>query len=166
MKLSGLAATAGVVPFNIIRASPRRNVNADTIKVGLIGCGGRGSGAANQALNADPNVVLHAVADLFEDKVKKSLENLEELHGDKVAVSPEHQYVGFDAYKKVIDSGVDVVLLCTAPAFRPLHLEAAVEAGKHVFCEKPVAVDAPGVRKVLEAAKKAKAKNVNIISGF
>lgn len=166
LKLSGLAATAGVVPFNIVRASPRSEVNADTIKVGLIGCGGRGSGAANQALNADPNVVLHAVGDLFEDKVKKSLENLEELHGNKVAVSSEHQYVGFDAYKKVIDSGVDVVLLCTAPAFRPLHLEAAVEAGKHVFCEKPVAVDAPGVRMVLESAKKAKAKNLNIISGF
>ncbi|MBX3242539.1 MAG: Gfo/Idh/MocA family oxidoreductase [Chitinophagaceae bacterium] len=167
LKLSGLAATAGVVPFNIVRATPsRKTINADTIKVGLIGCGGRGSGAANQALNADPNVVLHAMADLFEDKLKKSLENLEELHGDKVAVSPEHRYVGFDAYKKVLASGVDVVLLATSPAFRPLHMEAAVEAGKHIFCEKPVAVDAPGIRKVLEAAKKARAKNLNIISGF
>lgn len=166
LKLSGLAATVSAVPFNILKASPSKKVNADTLKVGLIGCGGRGSGAANQALSADPNVVLHAVGDLFEDKLKKSLENLEELHGDKARVSPEHQYIGFDAYKKVIDSGVDVVLLCTAPAFRPLHFEAAVEAGKHIFCEKPVAVDAPGVRRVLEAAKKAKTKNLNIISGF
>ncbi len=167
LKLSGMVVAAGALPFNIIHAQPRnKHINADTIKVGLIGCGGRGSGAASQALQADPNVVLHAMGDLFEDQLKKSIENLKEIHGDKVAVSPEHQYVGFDAYKKVLASGVDVVILATTPSFRPLHIEAAVEAGKHIFCEKPVAVDAAGIRKVLEASKKAKAKNVSIVSGF
>lgn len=167
LKLSGLAVTASALPFNIINAKPaNKNINADTIKVGLIGCGGRGSGAAAQALSADPNVVLHAMGDLFADQLQKSLINLKEIHGDKANVSPEHQYVGFDAYKKVIASGVDVVILTTTPSFRPLHLEAAIEAGKHVFCEKPVAVDAAGIRKVLEASKKAKEKNLSIVSGF
>ncbi|MGN6434985.1 MAG: Gfo/Idh/MocA family protein [Agriterribacter sp.] len=167
LKLSGMAVTAGALPFNIVNAQPlNKKVNADTLKVGLIGCGGRGSGAASQALSADPNVVLHAMGDLFADQLQKSMANLTEIHGDKVAVSPEHQYVGFDAYKKVLASGVDVVILATTPAFRPLHIEAAVEAGKHIFCEKPVAVDAAGIRKVLEASKKAKAKNVSIVSGF
>ena len=167
LKFSGMVVAAGALPFNIINAQPRnKRINADTIKVGLIGCGGMGSGAASQALQADPNVVLHAMGDLFEDQLKKSIENLKEIHGDKVAVSPEHQYVGFDAYKKVLASGVDVVILATTPSFRPLHIEAAVEAGKHIFCEKPVAVDAAGIRKVLEASKKAKAKNVSIVSGF
>lgn len=167
LKLSGMAVTAGALPFNIVHAQPlNKKTNADTLKVGLIGCGGRGSGAASQALSADPNVVLHAMGDLFADQLQKSMANLTEIHGDKVAVSPEHQYVGFDAYKKVLASGVDVVILATTPAFRPLHIEAAVEAGKHIFCEKPVAVDAAGIRKVLEASKKAKAKNVSIVSGF
>ncbi len=167
LKLSGMTVAASALPFNIIHANPAsKKINADTLKVGLIGCGGRGSGAANQALNADPNVVLHAMADLFDDHLQKSLTNLKELHGDKVNVSPEHQYIGFDAYKKVIDSGVDVVILATTPSFRPLHIEAAVDAGKHVFCEKPVAVDTPGIKRFLEAAKKAKAKNVSILSGF
>ncbi|HRE50720.1 MAG TPA: Gfo/Idh/MocA family oxidoreductase [Flavitalea sp.] len=167
LKLSGMALTASALPFNIIHAQPRnKNINVDTLKVGLIGCGGRGSGAADQALNADPNVVLHAMGDLFADQLQKSLKNLKEIHGDKANVSPEHQYTGFDAYKKVLASGVDVVILATTPSFRPLHIEAAVEAGKHIFCEKPVAVDAAGIRKVLEASKKAKAKNVSIVSGF
>jgi len=165
LKLSGMAITAGALP-NIINAAPQRKINADTLKVGLIGCGGRGSGAANQALSADPNVVLHAVADLFADHIQTSLTNLKEIHGDKANVSPEHQYIGFDAYKKLLASGVDVVILATTPAFRPLHMEACVEAGKHVFCEKPVAVDAPGVRRFLDAAKKAKEKKLSILSGF
>lgn len=167
LKLSGMAVTAGALPFNIIHAAPAyKKKNADTLKVGLIGCGGRGSGAASQALSADPNVVLHAMADIFSDQLEKSLKNLQEIHADKAKVSPEHQYIGFDAYKKVLDSGVDVVILATPPGFRPLHLEAAVEAGKHIFCEKPAAVDAPGIRRVLDAAKRAKEKNVSIVSGF
>lgn len=167
LKLSGMAITAAAVPFNIIQAgSSGRKYNVDTLKVGLIGCGGRGSGAASQALSADPNVVLHAMGDAFRDQLDKSLKNLKELHGEKANVSPEHQYVGFDAYKKVIDSGVDVVILTTPPGFRPLHFEAAVDAGKHIFCEKPAAVDGPGIRRILEAAKKAKEKNICVQSGF
>lgn len=167
LKLSGMAVAAGALPFNITHAAPKyKKMNADTLRVGLIGCGGRGSGAASQAISADPNVVLHAMGDIFKDQLDKSLENLKEIHGEKANVSPEHQYVGFDAYKKVLASGVDVVVLATPPGFRPLHLEAAVEAGKHIFCEKPAAVDAPGIRRILEAAKKAKANNVSIVSGF
>jgi predicted dehydrogenase len=141
----------------------------DTLRVGLIGCGSRGTGAAAQALNADKNVKLVAMGDAFEDRLKKSLAHLlekEESIAAKVDVKPEHRYVGFDAYKKVIASGVDVVLLCTPPHFRPTHLEAAVEAGKHVFAEKPVAVDAPGVRAVLATCARARKKNLSIVSGL
>jgi predicted dehydrogenase len=140
----------------------------DTLRIGLIGCGDRGTGAAAQALRADRNVKLVAMGDAFEDRLKKSLGLLlkEEGVSQKVDVKPERQFVGFDAYKKVLASGVDVVLLTTPPGFRPIHLEAAVEAGKHVFCEKPVAVDAPGVRAVLATCARAKKKNLSIVSGL
>ncbi len=136
------------------------------MKVGLIGCGGRGTGAANQALKADPNVVLTHMADIFEDRINKSYENLVKIHGDKVKVKKKHKFVGFDGAEKVINSDVDVVILTTPPCFRPQQLEMAVNAGKHIFCEKPMAVDAPGVRKVLAAAKKAKEKQLSLVSGF
>lgn len=140
----------------------------DELKVGLIGCGGRGTGAAANALNADPNVKLTALGDTFADRLRGSLEQLKkqaEIAG-KIDVPPDRQFVGFDAYQKVIDSGVDVVVLATPPHFRPAHLKAAVEAGKHVFCEKPVAVDAPGVRSVYETSRLAKEKNLSIVSGL
>ncbi|MFD0797246.1 Gfo/Idh/MocA family protein [Maribacter chungangensis] len=136
------------------------------LKVGLVGCGGRGTGAAVQALRADPDTVLHAMADAFEDRLTSSLELLKKAHGQRAEVKKNRQFVGFDAYQKLIDSGVDVVLLAAPPGFRPQHFAAAIEAGKHVFYEKPVAVDAPGIRKVLEAAKKAKDKNLSIVSGL
>ena len=136
------------------------------MKVGLIGCGGRGAGAAGQALAADPDVILTAMGDVFSDRLDESYEALMELYPAKVKVNKENKFVGFDAYQKVINSGVDVVLLTTPPAFRPDHLTAAINAGKHAFCEKPVAVDAPGVRKVLAAAKKAKEKKLSVVSGF
>ena len=136
------------------------------LKVGLVGCGGRGTGAAVQALRADPDTVLHAMADAFEDRLVSSLEILKKAHGPRADVKKSMQFVGFDAYQKLIDSGVDVVLLATPPGFRPAHLTAAIDAGKHVFYEKPVAVDGPGIRKVLEAAKKAKEKNLSIVSGM
>src|SRR5690606_25535505 len=104
---------------------------------------------------------------VFADRLEQSLKALaDEVPSEKLKVSREHRFVGFDAYQKVINSGVDVVILATPPGFRPEHLTAAVDAGKHVFCEKPVAVDAPGVRKVLAAAKKAKEKNLSVVSGF
>jgi len=140
--------------------------NKDTLRVGLIGCGGRGSGAASQAINADPNVVLTAVGDAFEDQARRSLESLRAQHPDKVKVTPEKCFAGLDAYQKVIDSGVDVVLLAAPPGFRPVHLKAAVDAGKHIFCEKPMATDAPGVRSVLESVKAAKARNLSLVAGF
>ncbi len=161
------AALAGsaMVGSNLMAKSSFRP-NIDTLKVGLIGCGGRGTGAANQALSADENVVLSAMADIFSDKMEKSYNALVEAQGDKVQVDPEHKFMGFDAFQKVLDSDVDVIILATPPAFRPAHLAAAVEAGKHIFCEKPMAVDAPGVRSVLETAKKAKEKNLSLVSGF
>lgn len=140
--------------------------DSDTIRVGLIGCGGRGSGAAVQALRADPNAQLVAVGDVFADHLTSRLQSIKKSDvGDRVVVDADHQFVGFDAHKKVI-AACDVVLLCSPPAFRPTHLAAAVEAGKHVFCEKPVAVDAPGVRSVMATCKRAKEKNLNIVSGL
>jgi predicted dehydrogenase len=140
----------------------------DVLRIGLIGCGDRGTGAAGQALRADPNVKLVAMGDAFEDRLHKSLATLEK--DDKIAgkldVKPDHRFVGFDAYKQVLASGVDVVLLTTPPGFRPLHLRAAVEAGKHVFAEKPVAVDSPGVRSVLATCELAKKKGLSIVSGL
>ena len=142
-------STVGVAGVGAAVASSARIARSaqsggDTIRVGLIGCGGRGSGAAADALQADKNVALVAMGDAFGDRLQKSLDGIRKAAGDKVQVTPERCFTGFDAYKKVIDSDVDVVLLCTPPHFRPQHLKAAVEAGKHVFCEKPVAVDAPG----------------------
>src|SRR5947209_4137426 len=139
----------------------------DLIKVGLIGCGGRGTGAAGEALQADKNVKLIAMADAFEDRLLESLETLSKKKevAAKVDVKPENRFVGFDAYKEVI-ARCDVVLLTTPPHFRPLHMKAAVEAGKHVFAEKPCAVDAPGVRSVLATCELAKNKNVSVVSGL
>lgn len=139
----------------------------DVLKVGLIGCGDRGTGAAVNALQADKNVKLVAMADAFSDRLESSLGNLlkKESVAAKVDVKPDAKFVGFDAYQKVIER-CDVVLLTTPPQFRPLHLKAAVEAGRHVFAEKPVAVDAPGVRSVLESCEAAKKKNLSIVSGL
>jgi predicted dehydrogenase len=139
----------------------------DLLKIGLIGCGSRGTGAAVNALQADKNVKLVAMADAFDDRLDESLGNLlkKETIAAKVAVKPDAKFVGFDGYKEVI-ARCDVVLLCTPPQFRPLHLKAAVEAGKHVFAEKPVAVDAPGVRSVLDSCAAAKRKGLSVVSGL
>ncbi len=167
VKKSSATLLAGTLGFNIVKANPyKHKLNADTLKVGLIGCGGRGTGAALQATNAEDNVVLTAMADIFPDQIETSLKNLIAENPAKMMVDEDHKFSGFDAYKKVLASDVDVVLLATPPSFRPAHLAAAIEAGKHVFCEKPVAVDAPGIRSVLETAKKAKEKGLALMSGF
>ena len=160
-------ATAGtsLVGSLSIARSAHASVD-DTLRVGLIGCGGRGTGAASQAMNADKNVKLVAMGDAFPDRLESSLNGLRREFGNKVDVTPERRFHGFDAYKEVLNSGVDVVILTTPPHFRPMHLKAAIEAGKHVFCEKPVAVDAQGVRSVLETAELAKKKNLTIVSGL
>jgi myo-inositol 2-dehydrogenase/D-chiro-inositol 1-dehydrogenase len=166
IKASGalaLASAAGISTPG--RAADLSNAK---IKIGFIGCGGRGTGAASQALQADSNVELWAMGEVFRDKIDTSLNVLSAQFKDtdKINVSEDRKFVGLDAYQKVLDSGVDVVLLTTTPAFRPLHIKAAVEAGKHVFCEKPMAVDGPGLRSVIESAKKAKEKNLALVDGF
>lgn len=139
---------------------------SDVIKVGLVGCGGRGTGAAVQALTADSNVKLVAMADAFENRLEGSLSTLKgSAVADRVDVPRERQYIGFDAYKNVIDQ-VDVVLLTTTPHFRPIHMAYAVEKGIHMFVEKPVATDAPGVRSVLQTCEEAKKKNLSVVSGL
>ncbi len=141
----------------------------DLLKVGLVGCGGRGTGAALQALRADKGAVLWAVSDTFADRTDDALKNLAaELEGDaaaKINVG-ERKFHGIDGYKDLLASGVDVVLLATPTVFRPMHLKASIEAGKHVFCEKPMAVDAPGCRSVLESVKMAREKKLSLVAGF
>lgn len=138
------------------------------IKVGFVGTGGRGTGAAVQALSADDNIELYAMADVFQDRIDKSLAQLSKNKKltDKLNVASDRQFVGLDGFKRVIDSGVDVILLTTTPGFRPLHLRAAVEAGIHVFAEKPMAVDAEGVRHGYESIKMAEGKPISIVAGF
>lgn len=167
IKTAGIATIGSTIVSNLVWASEAPwTLNSNTLKVGLIGCGSRGTEAAGEALNADPNVILTVLADAFEDQLQNSFNSLKGKYGDKVQVPDSHKFVGLDAYQKLIDSDVDVVLLAAPPYFRPQHLEAAVNAGKHIFCEKPFAVDAPGLRRVMEAAKKAKAKNLSLVSGF
>jgi myo-inositol 2-dehydrogenase/D-chiro-inositol 1-dehydrogenase len=166
LKSTGAAAIGGTIALNIGLPKSSFAMNSDTLKVGLIGCGGRGTGAADQALKADPNVVLTHMADIFQDRLDLSIKSLKDIHGEKVKAQKETMFLGFEGAKKVIDSDVDVVILTTPPYFRPQQLEMAVEAGKHVFCEKPMAVDAPGIHRVLAAAKKAKEKNLSLVSGF
>ncbi|NNE46070.1 MAG: Gfo/Idh/MocA family oxidoreductase [Rhodothermales bacterium] len=149
----------------------------DAIRVGLIGCGGRGTGAALQALSSGQNVKLVAMADAFRDRLDESLSNLlnpenSDAPADgaldyrtRIDVPDEQKFVGFDAYRQVIPL-VDVVLIATPPGFRPIHFEAAVEADKHVFMEKPVATDAPGVRRILAAAEKSRQKKLNVVVGL
>ncbi len=137
----------------------------DTLKIALIGCGGRGSGAASQALSTEGNTKLVAMADAFSDQLEGSLRNLKRQHGDKVQVSDDHKFIGFDAYKQAI-AQADVVILATPPGFRPIHFEEAVKQGKNIFTEKPIATDAPGVRRFLAAAAEAKKKNLKIGVGL
>jgi predicted dehydrogenase len=166
-----LAASAGLAGASVLLPGLVPTVHAagsDVLKVGLIGCGNRGTGAAEQALTADPNVKLVALGDMFKDRLEGCLKYLrgKESVAKKVDVKAEQCFLGFDAYKKVLACDVDVVLLTAPPGFRPLHLEAAVKANKHIFCEKPMAVDAPGVRSVLASSKEAKKKNLALVAGF
>nr|MCS5604555.1 Gfo/Idh/MocA family oxidoreductase [Alphaproteobacteria bacterium] len=138
---------------------------SDTVKMALVGCGGRGSGAANQALSTAGDVKLVAMADAFKDRMDGSLNGLKKNHGLKADVKEENKFIGFDAYKKAI-SMADVVVLATPPGFRPIHFAEAIKQGKHVFMEKPVAVDGKGVRQVLAAAREANKKNLKVGVGL
>jgi myo-inositol 2-dehydrogenase / D-chiro-inositol 1-dehydrogenase len=138
---------------------------SERIRVGVVGCGGRGTGAAHNALTADPAVEIHAMGDLFRDRLESSRQTLIERAGDRAKVPDERCFDGFDCYRKVMDSGIDVVLLTTPPGLRPMQLHAAVERGLHVFMEKPVAVDSAGIRAVIEAGKAGKRKNLTMVAG-
>lgn len=159
------ALIAGGVFLNQFAFAGGHSSVDDTIKIALIGCGGRGTGAATQALSTTQNIKLVAMADAFQDRMDDSYKILSEKFKDKVDVPKEHRFTGFDAYKKAI-ALADVVLLVTPPGFRPMHFEEAIKQNKHVFMEKPVAVDAPGVRKVLEIAEIAKQKKLNVVVGL
>ena len=166
LRSTSAAVATGLVSGISLPAVASGAPRSNQLKIGLIGCGGRGTGAAAQALSADDHVELSAMGDLHEDQLQRSLAILRKRLPQKVKVTPECCFLGFDAYQKVIDAGVDVVLLTTPPGFRPRHLEAAVRAGKHAFLEITAAVDAPGVRSVLESAALAKKKNLGVLSGF
>ena len=162
-----LKASAAVATTIGATAARAQSSPGDTLRVGLIGCGGRGTGAAAQALAADPSVKLVAMGDIFAERLQSSLGTLKKQAtiATKLDVPEKSQFIGFDAYQKVIDSS-DVVLLATPPHFRPMHIEAAVAAGKHIFAEKPIAVDAPGVRAVLAACETASRKGLAVVSGL
>jgi myo-inositol 2-dehydrogenase / D-chiro-inositol 1-dehydrogenase len=166
---SFLKTSTALVGGTLLGGLPlERSVHAagdDTLKVCLIGCGGRGTGAATQALSTAGSVKLVAMADAFEDNLAKSLGTIKAKHPDRVDVPKENQFSGFDGYKNAI-ALADVVILATPPGFRPIHFEEAVRQGKHVFMEKPVAVDAPGVRRILAVAEDAKKKNLKIGVGL
>ncbi len=157
--LAGGAMLSGA-PFTGVHASVD-----DTIKVALIGCGGRGTGAAFDAIASGANIKIVAMADAFRDPLDDAYGKLSARHSDKLDVPEDRKFVGFDAYKQAIPLA-DVVLLATSPGFRPIHFEEAVRQGKHVFMEKPVAVDVPGIRKVLAAAEEAKKKKLNVVVGL
>ena len=159
--IGGVMAAPAILPGNLFAAE-----NSATLRVGLVGCGGRGTGAASQALHADKNVVLVAMGDAFDEKLQPALRELQKEHPERVKVTTEKCFVGLDAYQKVIESGVDVVLLCSPPGFRPVHFQAAVAAGKHTFCEKPMATDVAGARSVIASAKLAKEKQLSVLAGF
>ncbi len=169
IKNSSLLLAGGAIAgqLNIARAAhPFEN---NTIRVGLIGAGGRGTGAVDQILNTPGPVKLVAVGDAFADRITGDggcVTGLSRPHKGKVDCPPERQFVGFDAYKKVLDCDIDLVVLATPPGFRPLHFEAAVDAGKQIFMEKPVAVDPAGVRRVLAANEQAKQKNLTVAVGL
>ena len=161
------AITSGVLATNVTFQS-FANVNENKkLKLAVVGCGGRGSGAVVQALNADENIELVSMADAFKDRIDSSLKAIQEEFGKskKINVKEKNIFTGFDGYKKAIDL-CDVVILTTPPGFRPLHFEYAIENEKHVFMEKPVATDATGVRRVLESAKKAKENKLNVVVGL
>ena len=161
IKTASLASLAAAIPGGVFAAG-----TSERVKVGLIGCGGRGTGAAVDAVNASPDVVIAAMGDVFPDQLKWSTGQLKEkVPADRLVVTPETSFVGFDAYQKVLATDVDVVILATPPFFRPVQLKAAVEAGKHVFTEKPVAVDPLGVRSVIATSELAAKKGLSVVAG-
>jgi myo-inositol 2-dehydrogenase/D-chiro-inositol 1-dehydrogenase len=171
-KTAALAGAGFLLTPRVARAVPLPGERAPLLRIGVVGCGGRGTGAVRDIMRAgDDDIVLVAMGDLFPDRLMSAQENLAKLAADnpsiaaKYKVTPEMSFSGFDAYQKVLATDIDLVILATPPGFRPMHLEAAVNAGKHVFAEKPVAVDAAGVRRVIAAARVAEQKKLAIVAG-
>jgi len=173
LKSSGLAVVAGT--FAAHETAAQTGVSpGETLRVGLVGCGGRGTGAAKDVLSSARGVKLVAMGDVFKDHLDKSLDMLTRVaqsdetirnFGNTVEVPEDGRFTGFDAFEKVLASDINYVILATPPGFRPAHLKASVAAGKHIFTEKPVAVDGPGIRSVLEIAEQAKAKGLAVGAG-
>ena len=157
---AGVAAGAAAVLAGMAHAQ-----GSDKIKVGLLGCGGRGNGAVRQNLQADPGTEVIALADLFEHKVRRTRDGLVKEAGDRIKVADDHMFWGYDCYEKLAQCEADLLLMATAPAFRGRQLMAAIKAGKHVFTEKPVATDVAGCREVMEASRLAKEKGLSIVAG-
>ncbi len=164
LKSTALLGAGGLAALSIERSA--HAAGEGIIKVGLIGCGGRGSGAALNAMNAGADVRLVAMGDLFAERVENSYARLKQQKPDQVDVPADRRFAGFDAYQKVIEAGVDVVLIAAASHFHPRHLEAAIAAGKHVFCEKPHAIDVPGLKIAMAAAEVARQKKLSLVSGL
>ncbi|MDA7882191.1 Gfo/Idh/MocA family oxidoreductase [Akkermansiaceae bacterium] len=162
--LGGAAVGLSSLGFPMLSAAEKSP--KEKYKVGVVGLGGRGAGAVADILNADSDTILWAVGDITADRMKK-IEGITKKYSGRVDTDGgKREFVGFDSYQKVIDSGADIILLTTTPAFRPLHFEAAVAAGKHVFIEKPFALDIPGLHSVVETAKKAKAAGQSVLTGL
>jgi predicted dehydrogenase len=164
LKKSAAGMVGGTVASYLSRVPAVHAAGSDVIKIGLIGCGERGTGAVDNAFEAAPGVKLVAMGDAFKDHLETSLEFLSK-HGDKVEVPEDRRFVGFGAFEKVLECDLDYVILATPPGFRPWHLKAAVAAGKNIFAEKPVGVDGGGIRSVLETCEQAKAKGLKIVVG-
>ena len=165
-QVAGTAAAA----FTIIKPELVRGAGKEILKAGLVGCGGRGTQAVLDMMHGTENVHLVSMGDIFEDKLEASLNKIRsqpdfDNYSGRIKVDPEHHFVGFDAYKKVLASDIDIIMLATPPGYRPMHFEAAVEARKHVFCEKPFGTDPVNVRRFMAAAKKSEELKLTVMSG-
>ena len=171
MQGTARGAAAAAAGLQIVRPQASRAQSNEKLTIGIVGCGGRGTRGVAEAIQANPSYELHAMGDLFEDQLETSLRRLRDSDEFKpevkkqIQVAPENRYLGYDAYKKVIDSGVDVVFLHTPPGWRPLHLEYAINAGKNVFAEKPLATDMMGAQKVIRLAKESERKKLTVVIG-
>jgi predicted dehydrogenase len=164
-KSSLAGAAAGT--FTIIKPELVRGQGKELLKAGVVGCGGRGTQAVIDLITGSENVNVVAMADIFEDKLEASIKRLQgnAKVADRVKVDAEHRFVGFDAFKKLVNSDIDIVILATPPGYRPEHFEAAINAKKHVFCEKPFGTDPVGVKRFMEAAKKSEQMKLTVMSG-
>ncbi len=158
----------GAAAFQIIKPELVRGAGNEKLKAGIIGCGGRGTQALENILTGCDNVEIVAMADVFEDRMEDSIRKTKALKPElssRFKVDAEHRFVGFDSYKKLVASDIDIVMLAANPGYRPMHFEAAVDAKKHIFCEKPMGTDATGVRRFMAAAKKSQELKLTVKSG-